>query len=196
LSEAEPPGVTGLLVRWRSGDDAAGHELLPLVHAEMQRIARRHMAGERRGHVLQTTALVNEAYIRLVDARRVQWRDRAHFLAMAARVMRRVLVDAARAQKNQKRGGTMRRITLDQELPSVCATPEDLIAVDAALQALAVDHDRQARVVELRFFGGLNVDETSEVLGVSQETVHRDWRFAKTWLFQKLSRVASGGAAS
>jgi RNA polymerase sigma factor (TIGR02999 family) len=196
MSEAETPRVTALLVRWRGGDDAAGHELLPLVHQELQRIARRHMAGERRGHVLQTTALVNEAYLRLVDARRVQWRDRAHFFAMAARVMRRVLVDVARAQKNQKRGGGLQRITLDQELPAACDTLEDVIAIDVALDAFAAQHERQAKVVELRFFGGLNVEEAAEVLGISEETVHRDWRFARTWLFRELSREVGRGVGS
>lgn len=195
MSEGDPARVTALLVRWRDGDDAAAQELLPLVHHEMKRIARRHMAGERRGHVLQTTALVNEAYLRLVDARRVQWRDRAHFLAMTARVMRRVLVDFARARKNQKRGGALQRITLVQDLPVPCETPEDVIAVDAALDALAVQHPRKSQVVELRFFGGLSVEETAEALGVSQETVLRDWRFAKSWLLRELSRQTAQGSA-
>jgi RNA polymerase sigma factor (TIGR02999 family) len=187
MSEGDPARVTALLLQWRGGDDAAVEALLPLVHLEMKRIARRHMAGERRGHVLQTTALVNEAYLRLVDARRVQWRDRAHFLAMAARLMRRVLVDTARAQKNQKRGGALQRITFDQELPVASDTPEDVIAIDAALEALSHAHERKARVVELRFFGGLSVEETAEALGISQETVLRDWRFAKSWLLRQLS---------
>lgn len=194
MSEGDPARVTALLVQWRDGDDDAARQLLPLVHHEMKRIARRHMAGERRGHVLQTTALVNEAYLRLVDARRVQWRDRAHFLAMAARLMRRVLVDAARAQKNQKRGGGLRRITFDQELPVVCEAPEDVIAIDAALEALCGEHPRKGQVVELRFFGGLSVQETAEALGISQETVLRDWRFAKSWLLRELSGQAVRGA--
>jgi RNA polymerase sigma factor (TIGR02999 family) len=194
MSEAESPRVTALLVQWRGGDEAAAHQLLPLVHAELRRIARRHMAGERRGHLLQTTALVNEAYLRLVDVRRVQWRDRAHFLAMAARLMRRVLVDFARAQKNQKRGGALQRITLDQDLPVLCDTREDVIAVDAALDALTGQHPRKGQVVELRFFGGLSVEETAEVLGISQETVLRDWRFAKSWLLRELSRNTAHGA--
>jgi RNA polymerase sigma factor (TIGR02999 family) len=194
MSDGDPARVTALLVRWRDGDDAAAQELLPLVHREMKRIARRHMAGERRGHVLQTTALVNEAYLRLVDVRRVQWRDRAHFLAMTARLMRRVLVDFARAQKNQKRGGARQRITLDPELAVRCETPEDVIAVDTALDALTGEHQRKGQVVELRFFGGLSVEETAEALGISQETVQRDWRFAKSWLLRELSRDAPQSA--
>lgn len=187
MSQGDPARVTALLVQWRDGDDAAAQALLPLVHDELRRIARRHMAGERRGHLLQTTALVNEAYLRLVDARRVQWRDRAHFLAMAARLMRRVLVDFARAQKNQKRGGALQRVTLDQDVPVSCETPEDLLAVDAALEALTVQHQRKGQVVELRFFGGLSVEETAEALHVSADTVMRDWRLAKVWLVRELS---------
>jgi RNA polymerase sigma-70 factor (ECF subfamily) len=196
MSEADPPRVTALLARWRGGDAAAAHDLLPIVHHELQRIARCHMAGERRGHILQTTALVNEAYLRLVDARCVHWRDRAHFFAMAARLMRRVLVDVARAQKNLKRGGALQRITFDQELPVACDTPQDVIALDAALEALTAEHPRKAQVVELRFFGGLSVEETAEVLGISQETVFRDWRFARTWLLRELSRESATGAMS
>jgi RNA polymerase sigma factor (TIGR02999 family) len=194
MSEGDPARVTALLVQWRDGDDAAAQELLPLVHHEMKRIARRHMAGERRGHVLQTTALVNEAYLKLVDVRRVQWRDRAHFLAMVARLMRRVLVDAARVQKNQKRGGALQRITFDQELPVACGGPENLIAIDAALEALGGEHPRKAQVVELRFFGGLSVEETAEALDISKETVQRDWRFAKSWLLRQLSGHTAQGA--
>jgi RNA polymerase sigma factor (TIGR02999 family) len=165
------------------------HQLVPLVHDELRRLARRHMAGERPGHVLQATALVNEVYLRLVDIRRIQWQDRAHFFAMAARLMRRVLVDAARAQKNQKRGGALHRVTLDPNLPVASETPEDVIAINAALEALAAEHERKACVVELRFFGGLSVEETAEVLKVSEETVTPDWRFAKSWLLRELSRT-------
>jgi RNA polymerase sigma factor (TIGR02999 family) len=164
-------------------------ELVPLVHDELRRIARRHMAGERPDHVLQATALVNEAYLRLVDVRRVQWQDRAHFFAMAARVMRRVLVDFARAQKNQKRGGGLHRVTFDDNLQVSTETPEDVIAIDEALGSLAAQHERKSQVVELRFFGGLSVEETAEVLKISQETVMRDWKFAKSWLLRELSRV-------
>jgi len=147
------------------------------------------MAGERPDHVLQATALVNEAYVRLVDVRRVQWQDRAHFFAMAARVMRRVLVDFARARKNQKRGGALHRVTFDDNLQASTGTPEDVIAIDEALRSLAAQYERKSQVVELRFFGGLSVEETAEVLKISQETVMRDWKFAKNWLMRELSRV-------
>ena len=180
--------VTALLVEWRGGNEDAAAKLLPLVHDELKRIARRHMAGERNDHLLQATALVNEAYLRLVDVRRIDWQDRAHFYAMSARVMRRVLVDFARAQKNQKRGGELQRITFDQNLPVASDTPEDLIAIDDALRALAGEYERKAQVVELRFFGGLSVEETAEVLKISQETVMRDWKFAKNWLIRELTR--------
>jgi len=180
--------VTALLVEWRGGNEDAAAKLLPLVHDELKRIARRHMAGERNDHMLQATALVNEAYLRLVDVRRIDWQDRAHFYAMSARVMRRVLVDFARAQKNQKRGGELQRITFDQNLPVASDTPEDLIAIDDALRALAGEYERKAQVVELRFFGGLSVEETAEVLKISQETVMRDWKFAKNWLLRELTR--------
>jgi RNA polymerase sigma factor (TIGR02999 family) len=168
--------------------------LVPLVHDELRRIARRYMAGERPDHVLQATALVNEVYLRLIDIRQVQWQDRAHFFAMAARLMRRVLVDFARAQKNQKRGGALQRVTFDQNLPVAADSPEDLIALDDALRALTKHYERKGQVVELRFFGGLSVEETAEVLGISQETVMRDWKFAKTWLLRELSRTKSARA--
>ncbi|HMC78191.1 MAG TPA: sigma-70 family RNA polymerase sigma factor, partial [Vicinamibacterales bacterium] len=186
--------VTALLLDWRGGDEGAVERLLPLVHDELRRIARRHMAGERPDHVLQATALVNEAYLRLVDVRRVQWQDRAHFFAMAARVMRRILVDFARAQKNQKRGGALHRVTLDQNLPIASETPEDVIAIDEALTSLAAQYERKSQVVELRFFGGLSVEETADVLKISQETVMRDWKFAKNWLVRELSRSSASGA--
>ena len=191
MSDGDPSRVTALLVRWRDGDDAAAQELLQLVHHAMKRIARRQMAGERRGHLLQTTALVNEAYLRLVGARHIGWRDRAHFLAITARVMRQVLVDVARAQRNQKRGGALTRVTLGENPAGRCPPPEDLLAIDAALAALTGQHPRKGQVVELRFFGGLNVEETAEALGVSQETVLRDWRFARSWLLRELSGRAA-----
>ena len=183
--------MTALLVEWRGGDQRAVHRLLPLVHEELRRLAKRHMAGERPGHVLQATALVNEVYLRLVDIRRVQWQDRAHFFAMAARLMRRVLVDFARARQNQKRGGALHRVTFDQDLLVTSDTPEDLIAIDEALRSLAAHHERKSQVVELRFFGGLSVEETAEALKISAETVMRDWKFAKNWLMRELSRTSS-----
>jgi RNA polymerase sigma factor (TIGR02999 family) len=180
--------VTALLVEWRGGNPQAIDKLLPLVLSELRRLARRHMAGERPGHVLQATALVNEVYLRLIDIRRVQWQDRAHFFAVAARLMRRVLVDTARAQRNQKRGGPLHRIVFSEDLAVAVETPEDLIAIDEALRLLAVDYERKAHVVVLRFFGGLSVEETAEVLSISPETVMRDWKFAKNWLMRALSR--------
>ncbi len=191
-SAGRPGDVTALLIEWRAGDIGAVEKLVPLVHGELRRIARRHMAGERPGHVLQATALVNEVYIRLIDLRRVQWQDRAHFFAMAARLMRRILVDFARARENQKRGGGLQRITFDQDLPVAGDSPEDLIAIDDALRALAAQYERKAQVVELRFFGGLSVEETAEVLRISPETVMRDWKFAKNWLLRELSRNPPG----
>jgi RNA polymerase sigma-70 factor (ECF subfamily) len=191
VSNAHTHQVTALLLDWRRGDDKAVQALVPLVYDELRRLAKRQMGGERPDHLLQATALVNEAYLRLVDVRRVQWQDRAHFFAMAARLMRRVLVDFARAQKNQKRGGALHRVTLDANLPVSSNTPEDLLAIDEALQALATHYERKSQVVELRFFGGLSVEETAAALNISEETVMRDWKFAKSWLLRQLSRTRS-----
>ena len=183
--------VTGLLVAWGAGDEAALERLIPVVYAELHRIARRYMVGERAGHSLQATALVNEAYVRLVDLRHVNWQDRAHFLAMSARLMRRVLVDCARSKAYQKRGGGAVRVTFDEGLPVTQEADQDLVALDAALQALATVDERKSRVVELRFFGGLSVEETATALKVSPETVMRDWKLAKAWLLRELKD--SGG---
>jgi RNA polymerase sigma factor (TIGR02999 family) len=185
--------VTKLLVGWAGGDDAALDRLTPLVHQELRRIARRHMAHERAGHVLQPTALVNEAYLRLVDVRRVRWNDRAHFFAMAARLMRRILVDDARARAYQKRGGGRQHVTLDDQLLGTADRPQNLVALDDALNALTAVDPRRGRVVELRFFAGLSVEETATVLKISPETVTRDWRLAKTWLLRELSRSPPDG---
>lgn len=186
MPDPAPAGVTALLERWRAGDDAALHELLPVVQDELRRLARRHMAGERDGHVLQATALVNEAYIRLIDVRRINWHDRVHFFAMAARVMRRILIEHARAAGKQKRGGGWRRVTFHPDLNVGADTPESAIALHQALDALAAEDERKARVVELRYFGGLSVEETAQALGVSAETVMRDWKYAKSWLMRAL----------
>ena len=191
LSETRTHHVTALLLEWGAGDDGAEQRLLPIVHDELRRIAKRHMAGEAGGHVLQATALVNEVYLRLIDVRRVRWQDRAHFFAMAARLMRRILVDFARAHKNQKRGGALQRVTFDINLAVSNETPEDVIAIDEALRSLAAQYERKSQVVELRFFGGLSVEETAEVLQISQETEMRDWKFAKGWLLRELSRVSA-----
>jgi RNA polymerase sigma factor (TIGR02999 family) len=174
--------VTELLRKWAGGDHAALERLIPLVHPELHRIAQRCMAGERDGHSLQATALVNEAYLRLVDGKTVAWQDRAHFLAVCARVMRHILVDHARARQNQKRGGQAGKITFDEALVVANEPRQDLVALDDALQALEKFDHRKSRVVELRFFGGLSVEETASVLNVSPDTVMRDWRLAKAWL--------------
>ncbi len=178
--------VTGLLVAWGDGDDKALDRLVPIVHAELHRIARRCMAGERIGHSLQATALVNEAYLRLLGVQHVSWQNRAHFLAMAARLMRRILVDVARSKRNQKRGGEAIRVTFDEGLLLSNEAGHDLVAINDALEALARVDERKSRVIELRFFGGLSVEETAIVLKVSPDTVTRDWRLAKTWLLREL----------
>jgi RNA polymerase sigma factor (TIGR02999 family) len=159
---------------------------MPLVHDELRQIARRQMGKERRGHTLQATALVNEAYIRLIELNRMTWQSRAHFFAMAARVMRRILVNAALARGYQKRGGGAQRVTLDEGLAVSPELSPDLIALDEALTALETTHQRKAQVVELRFFGGMSVEETAEALHVSAITVMRDWRFAKLWLLREM----------
>ncbi len=184
-----PRAVTELLRAWTDGDDEALEELIPLVEAELRRLARGYMGRERREHTLQTTALVNEAFLRLTEARRIRWQDRAHFLGISARLMRRVLVDHARARGFHKRGGAARRVTLDEELVASLDPGVDVLALDRALEALAKEDPRKARVVELRFFGGLTVEETAEVLHVSADTVKRDWRLAKLLLLRELERT-------
>jgi RNA polymerase sigma-70 factor, ECF subfamily len=174
--------ITALLLKWGKGDVAARERLIPLVHQELRQIARRCMAGERAGHSLQATALVNEAYVRLVDGKAVAWQDRAHFLAVCARVMRRILVDHARARRAQKRGGEGARVTFDESLAVTDEPRQNVVALDDALEALAKFDERKSRVVEMRFFGGLSVEETASVLKVSPDTVMRDWRLAKAWL--------------
>ena len=176
-----------MLLTWRGGDEEALSRLIPVLERELHRIAQRCMAGERVGHSLQATALVNEAYIRLVDVRRMDWQNRAHFLAMAARLMRRILVDSARAKRYQKRGGGGVRITFDQDLPVAGDAPADLVALDDALHELAKMDERRSQVIELRFFGGLTVEETAVVLKVAPDTVMRDSRLAKAWLARELS---------
>jgi RNA polymerase sigma factor (TIGR02999 family) len=182
-----PQDVTTLLLAWNEGDEDALGQLMPLVYAELRRLARHYMRGERPGHTLQTTALVNEAYLRLVDARRVRWQNRAHFFAVSARLIRRILVDFARERGYKKRGGGVRHVSLDRALDLGQQPDKDLMALDEALQALAEFDPRKGQVVELRFFGGLSVEEVAEVLQVSPETVRRDWRLAKAWLKRRLS---------
>ena len=180
--------VTRLLARWKDGDEAALQQLVPIVHEELRRLARRQMAGERPGHTLQPTALVNEAYLRLVNLKQMQWQDRAHFFAMGARLMRRILVDFARSRGYQKRGGGAKQVSFTQALEVAEGQPTDVVALNDALEALAAVDERTSRVVELRYFGGLSVEETAEVLKVSRETVKRDWKFAKMWLLRHLRR--------
>jgi RNA polymerase sigma-70 factor, ECF subfamily len=185
-AQGEPQDFTRLLLAWNGGDDSALQKLVPQVYQELRRLAKRQMRGEHPDHTLQTTALINEAYLRLVDLKNVQWQNRAHFFALCARLMRNILVDFARSRNYAKRGGGAQPISLE-EAPVV--TPStDLVAVDDALKALAKVDDRKAQVVELRFFGGLTVEESAEVLKVSAETVRRDWRLAKVWLLRELSR--------
>ena len=178
--------VTKLLFAWREGDEAALERLIPLVHAELRRIAHRFMRKERSGHSMQTSALVNEAYLRLIDANNVDWQNRAHFFAISASLMRRILVDAARERQARKRGGSAEHVLLDEALVAGKEMHTDLVALDEALTALAKLDQRKARVVELRFFGGLNEAEMAEALQVSPETVRRDWRLAKAWLLRFL----------
>ena len=177
--------MTRLLLAWRAGDETALARLTPLVHRELQRIARGCMRRERAHDSFPATALVHEAYLRLVDAQQVNWQNRAHFLAMAARLMRRILVDLARARGYQKRGGGAVQVSFTSALHTPEKT-EDLVALDDALQALADFDERRSRVVELRFFGGLSVEETAAVLRVSPDTVMRDWKLARAWLRREL----------
>jgi RNA polymerase sigma-70 factor (ECF subfamily) len=178
--------VTVLLRAWSDGSEAALEQLLPLVEAELRRLARTYMARERRGHTLQATALVNELFVRLVDTKGLRWQDRSHFLGISARLMRRVLVDHARARGYQKRGGGVQRVTLTDALAIAQDPSLNLIDLDRALEGLAAVDARKAKVVELRFFGGLSVEETADVLHVSNDTIKRDWRLAKLWLLREL----------
>lgn len=192
MRAASPPAITQLLGAWQAGDRRALDALVPIVHDELRRLAHRAMRRERAGHLLQTTALVNEAYANLVDVRNVAWRDRAHFFAICARLMREVLVHYARDRDALKRGGGFRQVSLTESVLSVDAGDGDLLDLDAALTALGEVDARKARVVELRFFGGLSLKETAEVLQVSADTVGRDWDFAKTWLYKRMTRSPAG----
>lgn len=186
--------ITNLLLAWGQGDQAALEALMPLVYDELHKVAARHLRGQRPDHTLQTTALVNEAYLRLIDASQVQWQNRAHFFAVAAHLMRRILVDFARTRNYQKRGGGAQPVALDD---AVIVAPErsaDLLALDEALTRLQKLDERQARVVELRYFGGLSEEETAEALKVSVRTVRRDWNFARVWLHRELTGRGSDDA--
>ncbi len=182
------PDLTGLLQAWSGGDEAALHDLMPLVERELNRIARRCLAGERHARSVSATALVNEAFLRLVDLRQMAWQDRAHFFAMSARLMRRVLVDLARARQSEKRGGQSPQIALDVAGELAATEPAaGVLRLDEALRALAEIDERKTRIVELRFFGGLSAEETGLALGISAKTVLRDWTFAKAWLRRELA---------
>jgi RNA polymerase sigma factor (TIGR02999 family) len=186
--------VTQLLRAWSEGDQQALERLTPLVYRELHRRAHRQMAQERSGQTLQTTALVNEIYVQLIDLRGVSWRDRAHFFALSSRLIRRVLIDAARSRASQKRGAGSPHVELDENLLVSTEPRADVVALDDALTALAAIDQRKSQVVELRFFGGLNIEETAEVLKVSPETVKRDWKLAKAWLRRELRRQVSAPA--
>ena len=194
MAQASSGDVTALLQAWGEGDEAALQELVPLVHSQLRQAARRYMAQERPGHTLQTTALIHETYLRLVDVRRVKWQNRAHFLAICAQLMRRILIDYARSRGYQKRGGAVPHVNLEEALVLTSQPDVNLVALDKALERLAQVDARKSRVVELRFFGGLDVKETAEVLKVSTDTVMRDWSLAKVWLLRELRGGARRGA--
>jgi RNA polymerase sigma factor (TIGR02999 family) len=182
----DPDEITRLLVAWRNGESEALNDLMPLVHRELKRIARNFMRRQRVGHTLQTTALVNEAFVRLVDSDKVNWQDRSHFFAMSAQLMRRVLVDAARRKNSGKRGGERIQVTLADEMKATESDQVDVVAIDEALKRLAELNPRQCQIVELRYFGGLTEDEIAETLDISARTVRRDWNVARAWLFREL----------
>lgn len=181
--------ITQLLKEWSGGDQNSLDKLMPLVYEELRRQASRYLRKERAGHTLQTTALIHEAYLKLIDQRNVQWQNRAHFFAIAAQAMRRILVDYARERKREKRGGSAENLPIEEALQiSSNEKSVDLVALDDALTKLAQFDERQARIVELRYFSGLDIDETAEVLGISNATVRRDWNMAKAWLYQRISK--------
>jgi len=185
--DSDPQSVTQLLIEWRKGDETALDRLIPLVYDEMRRLARYYMRRERLGHTLQTTALINEAYIRLVDHKGMRWQNRAHFYAVAAQAMRRILVDNARSRHYAKRGGGAQMVELDEAAVVAQQQAAEMVALDDALNDLTALDPRQSKTVELRYFGGMSVEETAEALGVSPVTVMRDWRAAKAWLLRSLS---------
>ena len=185
--KTQPHQITELLAEWRDGNQSALDELYPLVYDELHRLARRYMSRERKGHTLQTTALINEAYVRLVDQKNVQWANRSHFFAISAQIMRRILIDHARRYGYAKRGGGAKQVSLEEVAAIVPGQGRELIRLDEALKSLAERDPRRSQVVELRYFGGLNNEEIAGVLNVSQNTVTRDWNMARAWLYQQLS---------
>jgi RNA polymerase sigma factor (TIGR02999 family) len=190
VSVSQEPDATQFLHDWAAGDEAAAEKLMPLVYQELRRLAQNYLRNERGDHTLQPTALVHEAYLRLVDQQRVSWQNRAHFCGVAAQLMRRILLQHARAHQAAKRGGGMQKIYLDETRELIRDNPPDLIALDEALKSLARVHPRESEVVELKFFGGMEAKEIAEVLNVSAKTVARDWSFAKVWLLRELSNAA------
>jgi RNA polymerase sigma factor (TIGR02999 family) len=186
-----PSEVSQLLRAWSEGDRAAFDKLMPLVYEELRQMAKRYMDRQQVGHTLQTTALIHEAYLRLVDQSEAQWQNRAHFFAVAATAMRHILVDHARARQAAKRGGAARAVTLDEAAAVSVEEAAELVALDDALESLAAFDQRKSRVVEMKYFGGLTVEETAEALQVSPETVARDWRLARTWLLRELSKTGA-----
>jgi RNA polymerase sigma factor (TIGR02999 family) len=189
MTTPAPKEVTQLLMAWSNGDQEALEKLVPLVYDELRRIARRYMEREPAGHTLQTTALVNEAYLRLIEQKAMKWQNRAHFFAISAQLMRRILVSMARARHANKRGGEARQVSLDEALVVSEERAAELVALDEAMNELAALDPRRSRVVELRYFGGLSVEETAEVLKISPETVMREWKRAKAWLYTELNRT-------
>jgi RNA polymerase sigma factor (TIGR02999 family) len=188
MTTPAPKEVTQLLIAWSNGEEDALEKLVPLIYDELRRIARRYMKREPAGHTLQTTALVNEAYLRLIEQKGMKWQNRAHFFAISAQLMRRILVSMARARHADKRGGEARQVSLDEALTISEERAAELVALDEAMNELAALDPRRSRVVELRYFGGLSVEETAEVLKISPETVMRDWKRAKAWLYAELNR--------
>ncbi|MGH9845935.1 MAG: sigma-70 family RNA polymerase sigma factor [Blastocatellia bacterium] len=185
--------ITHLLLAWGNGDEAALERLMPLVYDELRKVAARHLRRQRPDHTLQTTALVNEAYLKLIDSSQVKWQNRAHFFAVSAQLMRRILVDFARSRQNLKRGGGARQVSLDEAMVVSPERGADLLALDDALTELAALNPRQAQVVELRYFGGLSEEEAAEALKVSLRTVQRDWNLARLWLYRELSKEVANG---
>jgi len=190
VSEPSPQNVTKLLAQWSNGDQGALEALIPLVYEELRRVARYYLKQEKQNHTLSSTALVHEAYLRLVNQKEVTWQNRAHFFAVAAQMMRRILVDHARRRGYAKRGGGAMTLALEEAVATPQRREIDLVALDDALDSLAKLDQRQSRMVELRFFGGLSIEETSEVLGVSMPTVKREWASARAWLYREISRGA------
>ena len=187
MDETSPNEITEQLIAWSKGDEAALEQLIPAVYQELRRMADHYLRGEDSGHSLQPTALVHEAYLRLIDQTKVEWQNRAHFFGVAAQMMRRILIDHAKAKHRVKRGGTAIKVMLDENVNFTQERASELLALDDALQMLSRMDERKSRIVELRYFGGLTVEETAQVLGISDKTVMRDWNLAKAWLHRELT---------